>query len=128
MRSKAVLEIKTSSSDFRIRNSSKREFIIFPQCLLVVWSFSFNTFSPDKLKVKMLHALPLNNLDSQSQCVISSDCPSSIFSSVFILSSFASLANLSACTKSHALGKAAWLEFNTFLWHGRLGSHDHFVT
>lgn len=41
MRTKAVLEIKTSSSDFRICYSPKHKFITFPQYLLVVWSFQF---------------------------------------------------------------------------------------
>lgn len=56
-------------------------------------------------------------------------CSPSLCSPVFILSAFASpaLANLSSHTESHALVKAASLEFNTFLWHGRLGSHDRVV-
>lgn len=44
MRFKAVLEIKTSSSDFKICYSPKHKFITFPQYLSVVWSDSFNTF------------------------------------------------------------------------------------
>lgn len=77
----------------------------------------------------MLHALLLHNLDTFTHCILSFDYLLSLPSAVFILSAFASpaLANLSSCTESHALVKAASLEFNTFLWHGRLGSHDHAV-
>lgn len=44
MRTKVALEIKAGSSDFWICYSPKHKFITFPQYLLVVWSFSFNTF------------------------------------------------------------------------------------
>lgn len=71
----------------------------------------------------MFHTLLLHNLDIFIHCIPPFDYLLSL------LSAFASpaLANLSSRTESHALVKAASLEFNTFLWHGRLGSHDRAV-
>lgn len=71
-----------------------------------------------------MHDPSRHNLDSFIQRIL---FPS--LASVFILSAFASpdLANLSSSAESHALVKALSLAFNTFLWHGRLGSHDHAV-
>lgn len=125
MRTKAVLEIKTGSSDFSIRNSPKHKFITFPQYFLVVSSFSFKTsiiFSQLSRRSNVAsfpqpwHFYPLHSF--LITCSLSSG--------IFILSAFASpaIANLSSHRESHALVEAASLEFNTFFCNSRLGSHD----
>lgn len=88
MRTKAVLEIKTGSSDFRICNCSSLSHshsisLLFCLSVLIL-------LFPDKQEVKMLHAFFLHNLDAfypQYSFFLISFCLSS---PVFILSAFAS--------------------------------------
>lgn len=115
--------------------SPKHKFITFSQGLLV-WLSRFECFfTPDNQEDETLHAFSppqpwhFYPLHSSFWSPALSRSLSLSLSGVFILSAVASaaLTNLSSRTESHVLVKAASLEFNTFLWHGRLGSHDHAV-
>lgn len=105
----------------------KHQFITLPQYLLFVWSDCFNCFSWDKQEIQMLHISSLQPW--RFYPLHSFSWLPAVSPLVFILPTFAppALTNLSSYIESHALVKAALLEFNTFLWHGRLGSHDHTV-
>lgn len=130
MRSKAVLEIKTSSSDFRICNSPQNASLSCSHSVSLLFGLSVLILFPQisrRSKCCMLcSSITLTVKFSAFFLLIACPLSSPLFSSYLPLL-LLPLANLSSHTESHALVKAAWFGFNTFLWHGRLGSHDHAV-
>lgn len=72
MRTKAVPETKTGSSDFRIYYSPKHKLSHCHSIFFVVWSGCF-VFSSDKQEIKMFQAFLLYNLDISLHCILFSD-------------------------------------------------------
>lgn len=93
---------------------------------MVVWSYIFeNIFFPLPLSMTLNAASP-QNVDIFTQDILFL-ITCTLSSGIFTLSASPATANLSSRTESHALVKAALLEFNTFFHRCRLGSHDHAV-
>lgn len=121
-----AVEIKASSFVFSLYYSWKQKFITFPQYFVFVWSSIFESiFFSFPLSMTLNPASP-QNIDIFTQDILSViTCTHS--SGIFTLSASPATTNLSSLTESHALVKAASLEFNTFFRRCRLGSHDHAV-
>lgn len=121
-----AVEIKASLSVFSLYYSWKQKFITFQQYFLLVLSSIF-----ENIFFSLPLSMTLNAASTQNVDIFTKDilfvitCTQS--SGIFILSASPVTANLSSRTESHALVKAASLEFNTFFRRCRLGSHDHAV-
>lgn len=98
MRTKAVLEIKTGSSDFRICYPPQNTRLSHSHSISLMFGQTVIILSLDKQEVKPLYTLLCNNLDSPRAVSLLNTCY--LKSPVFILSAFAFalLANLHSRT------------------------------